>query len=276
MKKFALRAVAVVVGLIVLDLALGHISPTLDLGSHACTAFSKLVSCAKKEVPLEWEVDRLRHELTKIEPDMHRNFSVLAEEEVAVENLKKDIADGTARLDKEKKNILTMKADLESGTEAIVYSGVKYPASRIREKLSNDFESYKRAEEALKAKKELLTAKENAVAAALQQLDEMRSVKAQFETQLAQMEAEIRLVRVAQSQSKFKVDDSRLSRIKESMQDMRNRLEAAKRAGELEQRFANDTVINVEHKAKTNEVLKDIDAHFGPKDNGDKVAADKE
>jgi len=265
MKKFALRAVAVVVGLIVLNLALRSVSPTLDLGSHLCTALSKISRHAKDQVPLDWEIDRVRDEVSKIDNDISRARGPLARQLYEVEELKKDIGDHRARLDQEKKTLLTMKADVESGNQYIVYGDTRYPASRIKEKLTKDFDAFKTSEKALDTKEKLLQSKEEGVAAAREQLDAMRGVKEQLTVELSQMDTELKLIRLQETKSKFHVDDSRLARIKDSIKDMHRRIDIAKKELALQAEFADTGAINVDQKVKTNEVLKDIDNYFSPK-----------
>jgi chromosome segregation ATPase len=272
MKKFALRAIAVVVGLIVLNVALRH--GGFDLGSHFCTALSKMARKAQKQVPVQWEIDRLRNELVQIEPDIHRSFSDIAEEEVKVERLKKEVADGHVKLEAKKTELMTMKADLEKGTEFISYGGRKHSAEAVRTKLTHDFDIYKIADAALKNKEQLLEKKEEGLAAAKQRLEEMRAAKVQLETALEKAQTEYHLVQIAQTQSKTPVvDDSRLERIKASLNEVNDRIEAQKKTLALEQQFLGDKIIDVTSKVKGNEVLSDMDKYFGK--NGDEKVVEQ-
>jgi len=273
MKKFALWAVAVVVGLIAVNVGLRKISPSLDLCSHLHTCFHSLATDAKKSVPVDWEIKRIRTELARIEPDMHKNFSVLADEIVGVNNLKKEVADGQARLEEKRKELMTMKGDLETGSDYIVYAGVKHTADRVRDKLSHDFESFKVAEDAQKKREKLLENKEAALEAAKEQIEAMRGTKAQLEEQLASLEAEQRLLELAETKSRVYIDDSRISRVKASLDELRDRIESNKTRLALEQQFLADKVIDVKQEVKNKDVLKDMEAYFGK--TPDKVAEKK-
>jgi len=104
----------------------------------------------------------------------------------------------------------------------------------------------------------------------------MRQQKEDLEVQIAQLEAELKTVRLAETKSKVEFDDSRLAQCKASLADIRNRLNAEKNTVELEGQFANDN-IPVEKKAKpTSELTKEVKAYLGDKvDDSNKVAMDK-
>jgi chromosome segregation ATPase len=267
-KKIGIAAVVVAVVLFLLNSTM--------LGSYTGTAWSKIHGSFKKQVPIEFEIDRIKHEIAQLVPDMKKNLSSVAEEMVAIDNLKEDIRVTHEKLVAEKENIMTMTQDLESGAKVISYKNRDYSAARIREKLAADFASYQRCEAEVKSKEQLLDVKERGLDAAREQLASIRTQKQELETQVAGLEAELKAVRLAQTRNKFHFDDSRLARCKELLADIRNRLKVEKTQEELQGEFANDPTIAVEKKVKsTPELSKEIRAYFQGPENPDKVAADK-
>src|SRR5262249_53332106 len=92
----------------------------------------------------------------------------------------------------------------------------------------------------------------------------MRSQKDELEVELAKVEAEVKSVRLAQTRSKFQVDDSRLARCKAALQEIRNRLKVEKTVTELQGEFANDAAIPVEKKTKSAaDLTKEVRSYFG-------------
>ena len=267
-KKIGILALAVVAGLFLLN--------KTNVGSYAGLAWSKVKAKAARSVPPEVELERIRNEIAQIQPDMKQTLSAMAEEMVAVDNLREDVNKTRAALAHQKDTILSMKRDVENAKDLkfVVYDQREYPVARIREKLARDWESYKVCEEGLKTKEKLLEAREQGLTVARENLAAMRAKKEQLEVEVAQLEAELKNVRLAQTRSNFQVDDSRLARINASLQGVRDRLKVMKTEQDLRGQFANDLDIPVEKKAKTAEVLKEIDDHFG-KENADGVAASK-
>lgn len=240
------------------------------LWSYGSTLWSQARNGLKKQVPLEFEIERIRHEVAQLVPDMKKNFTIIAEEMVAVENLQKEITLLKGNLRQQKENVLTMTRDLETGNSTIVYDGRSYSSERVREKLARDFASYQTCEAELRSKEQLLEAKERSLDAAREQLASLKAQKQELEIQVAQLEAEVKTVRLAQTRNKVHVDDSQLARCKSALAEIRDRLNVEKKESELEAQFANDA-IPVEKKAKsTEELVKEIRSRLGE----GKVAAD--
>jgi chromosome segregation ATPase len=266
MRKYALWTVALVAGLV----AVGYLGGR----SYFRTAWHRVAQDFKASVPVEFEIARIRGELEQLGPEMRQNLDAVAKETVEVQNLKQDIAEAKTRLDHQKKTILTMKADLETGSKTIAYNGTDYPASRIRDKLSRDFEAYKVADKAVQFKEKTLEQKDKALAAHKEQIAQSTSVREQLEVQLARLEAEYQMVKVAETKSAVQFDGSRLANIKTSVKELQDRIHVMEEAQKLRAQFVQDPTIDVEQKAKSGSVVKDVDAYFGGAEK-DKVAEQK-
>jgi peptidoglycan hydrolase CwlO-like protein len=253
-KKIFMGAVLAAVGLFVLNVA--------GLSSYSGTVFSKVRTSLKKQVPLEFEIERLHNQVNQLMPDMKLQFSSLAEEMVAVDNLREDIADTRSNLQRQKDNMNTMLKDLESGAQTISYGGKAYPASRVRTLVSRDLASYKRCAAELKSKEQLLEAKEKSLDASREKLASMRSQKDELEVQLAQIEAELKTVRLAQTRTKCEIDDSALAQCKATLAEIKTRLRVEKTATELHGEFANDTIAVEKKTPSVADLAKEIKATF--------------
>jgi chromosome segregation ATPase len=262
-KKLFMGAGLAVLGLAVLNWA--------GLSSYSGTVVNKVREGFKKQVPLEFEIERLRYQVSELIPDMKKHCSTIAEEMVAVETLRNDITETRANLDRQKTTILAMKKDVEAGAKTINYNGRDYSASRVRNKLSRDFESYQRCAAELKIKEQTLEARERSLDTAREQLATMRTQKEELEVQLAQLEADLKTLRLAQSRTKFHLDDSGLARCKATLADIRNRLKVEKTATELTGEFANDNIPVVESKPQTAaDLAKEINSYFQNADVADR------
>lgn len=253
-KRFGLGAMLTVLGLFAVYKAAG-------LDSYAGTAWSKVSSSVKREVPLEFEIDRVRHEVSRIVPEIKKQYTALAEEIVAVDRLKEEIVVTRANLQRQKDVILAMKKDLESGDSTVSYDGRTFSASRVREKLTRDFDLYKRCETELKTREQLLDAREKSLEAAREQLAAMKVQKQELEVRVAQLEAKLKTVRLAQTRNRFQLDEGQLARCKAALAQLETRLdvEATKEA------LAGDLVsdpIPVEKKKPAAELTKEIDSYF--------------
>jgi DNA repair exonuclease SbcCD ATPase subunit len=267
-KKIGIAALAVVAGLFILN--------NTRLGSYGATAWSKVKRTAKAQVPLEFEIERVRQLVAQLVPDMKQNLTKIAEEIVAVENMREEIAVTKTNLNKQKDSVRAMTDELKSGNERIVFNNRTYSRSRIAEKLAADLKSCQRCEEEVKVKEQMLENREKALDTEREKLASMRQQKQELEVKISKLEADLKAVRLAQTKSNFAIDDSRLSQIKASLADIQNRLRVELKASELHGEFANDPVVKPENKGKsTADVIKEAESYLGGESKQDtKIAAE--
>jgi peptidoglycan hydrolase CwlO-like protein len=228
-KKFVLAG-ALVVGL------LAALSFT-KLGSYTRTAWKQARETAGNQVPVEFEIERLKNEISQLMPDLKKNLSIVAEEMAAVERLEKDIQTTQTNMEKQKGTLLTMARDLETKETSFIYGPKVYSRDDVARKLTLDWKSYRICESELKTKEQVLEAKKRALAAAKEQLNSVKEQEQQLKLQIAELEAELKNVRLAQTKSRFSIDDSRLSEVKRSIEELRFRLDKERKEATLQAEF---------------------------------------
>jgi len=242
-KKVAIVAVAV-------GAVMSMLSFT-KVGSYASTGWHKVRSNAARQVPIEFEIDRLRNEIGQLIPDLKKNLSAVAEEMAAVENLERDVAASKVKLDEQKTVLLKLAKDLDGGQKEFVYTGRAIDRERAATLLSKGWEAYKRSENTLKSRNQELELKRRALDSAKEQLAAMKEQKQELEVQIAQLEAEVKTVRLAQTRSKFQFDDSRLADIKRSLRDLQTRLDVEVKTNDLEREYiASEVVTSTDKKVQ--------------------------
>lgn len=266
-RKIAIGAAVVALGLGVL-----HVT---GLSSYPATAWGKAKQTFKKNVPLEFEIERLQHQVQQLVPDMRKHLSGIAEEMAAIDTLREQITRTRANLDKQKANILAMKSDLEAGARTVSYNGRTYSSERIKDKLARDFASYQATEAEVKQREQLLEIRERSLDAAREKLTVMKSDKQKLEVEVAKLEAELKTIRLAQSRNKFHFDDSSLSQCKATLAEIRNRLKVEKTTAELEGEFANDSIPVEKKEQSAKDLTKEINGYFNESHDNGTVAADR-
>jgi chromosome segregation ATPase len=210
MKKLLLIGLIVVGGL--------FLAKKTSLCSYAGTFWSKVRHEAKIAVPTKFELDRIRHEIGRMDADIRDMLSPIAENMAAVKRLKRDIETTRGRLEEQKATLLTMTKDLEGNPQFITYGGEKYTANRIRLKLERDFASYQRVEAKLKSQEKLLEAKERTLTATRDQLNKVIAKKRDFELRLARLEADEETLQIARIGSPgIQLDDRRATEIEAAL-----------------------------------------------------------
>ncbi len=262
LKKLLIAVVAVAVGLTVVK--------STKVGSLMRVKWNEAAAWCNKQIPVETEIARLRDEISRLGNDTKGHCQVIAEEMVAVDNLKREIGEAEAKLEKQKKKVTAMRDALaDGGTQKVLLGEETFPRVRVEKQLARDFDLYKTCEAQLAAKKKLLESRQECLAKAREQLAAMQDARRDLEVQVSQLEAEYNTLKVTQTKSKFALDDSALSKVKEGVQALRNRIDAARHEAALQGEFG-EGAITVGDTVKTKDLLKEIDQHFG-KDQG-KVA----
>src|ERR1700726_1693692 len=114
MKKLLLIGLIVVGSLFVLK--------KTSLCSYAGTLWTQVRHEAKTQVPIKFELDRIRHEIGRMDADIRGMLSPIAENMAAVKRLKKDIEATRTRLEEQKSSLLTMTKDLEPNPQFLTYA----------------------------------------------------------------------------------------------------------------------------------------------------------
>ncbi|WP_417847503.1 hypothetical protein [Thalassoglobus sp.] len=196
-----------------------------DVFSYARTGFHSAQSKIRSEVPLEFEIERARQEVAQLLPEVRKSMHVIAEEQVAVANLRKSIEKRELALENQEEAILSLTSDLKSGDSRFVYAGHAYTQREVEKDLSERFNRFKTADETLKREQELLTAKEKALTTHRETLEGMLSQRKSLEVELERLEARLKTINARKQIASIEVDDSQLNRVKSLIQTIDKRLD---------------------------------------------------
>ncbi|HEX5442558.1 MAG TPA: hypothetical protein VFW87_01960 [Pirellulales bacterium] len=233
-----------------------------DAASYLSTSFGWMKDSVKSQVPVEFEIERARRMVKDLVPDIRKNMHVIAQEEVEIERLDKQIAKTEETMGREKTEIMKLKGDLSTVQPVYHYAGRKYTVAQVKVDLANRFERYKTHDALLVNLRDMHTARRASLDAARQKLEGMMVAKRQLEVDVEQLEANLKMVQVAQTLSEHNIDDSQLGRVKELISDIRTRLKVA-------ERLAATPVINGEIPVSSTEdeaedIVDEVTQYFAP------------
>jgi chromosome segregation ATPase len=211
-----------------------------DAWSYMSTSAGWVKDSVKSSVPMEFEIERARTMIKNLVPDIQQNMHVIAKEEVEVERLAKQIAAQEEKLTADRSNILKLKSDLASNRDRYEYGGRVYTVSQVKQDLGNRFERFKTADATLGSLREIHTARQKSLDAARQKLEGMLAAKRTLEVDVENLEAKLKMVEAAQTTSEFAFDDSRLSRCKELIGELRTRLDVAAKMVDAKDSFQSE------------------------------------
>ena len=225
------------------------------------TAFHNFRHSVKHNVPVQFEIDRAREEIARLEPAIRDNIENLARASVEVEALEAEVVAIRANLATEKTMLTQLRSNLETGDTRLV-GNVSYTADEIKTELKGRFDHYKQVSSLLKDKEETLKSKQKSVLAAQRQLSQMATTKQKLLTQLAAIEARLKMIQTTRDSNDFNFDDSALSRAKSSVTDLEKRLDVLARTAEMEGKFMGSEIPILDEPGR--DVLREMDAEFGP------------
>jgi len=204
---------------------LGGLVAGKDVFSYARTGICSVRKHLRHEVPVEFEIERARHEVERLLPEVRRSLHLIAEEQVEVAQLKKSIARRETALKSQEEAILTMSSDLKDDDVRFVYAGHQYSRREVQKDLAERFNRFKIAEETVKQEQQVLAAKEKALAANRETLETMLSQKKNLEVEVERLEARVRTIDARKQVHGLAVDDSQLNRVKTLIATIEKRLD---------------------------------------------------
>jgi chromosome segregation ATPase len=198
-----------------------------DAASYVATTYNRLTNAVKDHVPVDFQIDRARTMVNDLQPEIRRSMHIIAKEEVALEQLGKQIEDSEGKSAQDKREILHLQADLGQNKDIYHYASRTYTAGQVKEDLARRFNRYKVADDTLASLKNMRDARQKNLDAAQQKLAAMINARRKLDVDIENLEAKRKLVEVAQASSDIIFDDSQLARAKELITDIRTRLDVA-------------------------------------------------
>ena len=216
------------------------------VGSHLQTALNNLNTAAKKQVPIDFELQRLRDEVGNIKKDVDKNRELVANEMAQVERREREIAAERAGLEKRKVFCDELARKVKSGETQIFISSKPFTLQQAAERMNSEWNAYKRDKASLELREKELAYKKEAVESAKEQLKAMMDQEAGFRLELSRLESELQAVKVAETRSQFQLDDSRVGDIKTGIEDVRTRIAAKRYKVQLAGEVTNAPTTSVE------------------------------
>jgi len=227
--------------------------------SYFRTAFHKARHAAKDAVPVQFEIDRAKEEITNLEPEILNNREILARAEVDVEHLDREVATIKANLEKEKAQMVALRENL-SGEVKLAGGRLRYTKEEVTSELARRLDHYRNVNKILHDKESTLKARQQAVTSAREKLAEMAHQKRALATKVEEIQARLQAIEATQQRNEFNFDDSALARAKQTVNDLEKRLEVKARVAEMEGHFSGAIVPALE---PGRDVVKEFDEEFG-------------
>ena len=236
-----------------------------DLTSMIRTSASSIRQSAREQVPVEFELDRAKDQINEILPDLQSQVRMIAEEEVAISRLEKEVTSDLAHLDKLERTIASLRGKADTKNVSLKAGALPMDHQQLTKQLQFRFSHFKQAKHSIQSKQRLLEKRRQGLAASLNLLQEMRLRQSELKLKVESLAAQHRLIKASKVESGTLVDGSQLSKADQLLGQIENRLAVAQRVLAYE----NDTmdVAAEEETVDSQSVLAEIDQYFSPLSN---------
>lgn len=200
-----------------------------NLHSYMRTSARSVQDAVKESVPVEFELRRARDLIEAILPELQSQVRVIAQEEVEIAALEKDITNDIARLDSERQTLARLRDAMNVQKVSYSLGSRSLTRDQLTAQLQQRFERFKQGEVTLDSKERLLEKRRESLSAALAMLDQTRHRKAELEQKVEALAAENRLVKASRIEAGFRIDGSNLSEADQLLSQIETRLDVAAR-----------------------------------------------
>jgi len=227
-----------------------------DLFSYAKSSKKMLQTSVKESIPVQFEIQRARDLLEELIPEMHANLRTVAQEEVEVASLEKEVHADREAITGERARIQKFRRDLDSIPTLASQTSAEREAL---EDLSQRFERFRTSEMLLLGKEKLLSNRKKSLQAAIQRLEKTRIARVELAAQIEALEGQFRLLQAQGTANDLRLDTTKLAQTQRLLGDVKKRLEIAQRVLDREARFSDPEPVKT---VTVQGLVEEIDAFF--------------
>lgn len=244
-----------------------------DGWTYLTTAGRMAASKLRSNVPLEFELERAKTMIEGLIPDVRENMLVIAQEEVSVADLRRDLDRTRAELAKQREELLRMREDIDSASAKFVLGSRNVTRDELKDEAARRFNRFQVVEATVASKEQLLAARERSLEAARTRLENMLNAKRDLEVQVENLQARIKAQQGQTLASSIEIDDSEVARCQHLLDDVRVRLEVADRLVASNGDFS--VLTSTAFPSTPDDIGRQIDEHFAKHPAGEPLAKAK-
>ncbi|OWK37941.1 hypothetical protein [Fimbriiglobus ruber] len=193
-----------------------------------------LTNWADDQIPVEKKIAQMRKDVGALDKDIERVKNDLAREIVEVRELTTKTTDMRAAVDAERKALVARGESLKDATEKVKLGGRFVSVPEAKDQLKQDAEFFKKKKTQLATSEKMLERREQIKETLKKQLDGLVQKKQEVNLEIDAVEAEFKSLQLQQIESKYQTDDTRLSKIKETLRDLKKKVDVEKERLNLE------------------------------------------
>lgn len=231
---------------------------------YAQTAIEQVRETAEEAVPIEFQIESARNQLEQIRPEIHDMVHQIAKEKAEIKQLHAELDRSSDTLEQSREEMMTLRQHLDSGDQVYVaINGNAYTNDRVEEDLRHRFSVYQTNEATRDKQMQILELREQALTAALEQLDQAKAMERELQVQIENLNARNAMVQVAEQASNLDLDDSQLARTREMLDDISVRLDTREELLNMAPEYFGQIPVSEDSIPTEGDIASEIDAYFG-------------
>ena len=250
----------------------------LFFGRDACGIVSTYVdearTAAKNMIPMDMQLKRAENAVKRLGPEIRSATKDLIREQLAVENLEKQVSATEQRLAEQQSHILRLKNDLDSGEESYVYSNANYTRAEVTEELETRFEEFTTVEKTLEHQKKSLSMRREVLNASRKKISVLKNSKKQLALKITNLKARLKRLEVAQNHSELKIDDSQFSHTQKLITELEKKVSVQERMLNAETELRGRIPLDAPEKS-SKDILERVAERFGSKSDDSELVTNK-
>ncbi|MEM9412795.1 MAG: hypothetical protein AAGA30_16910, partial [Planctomycetota bacterium] len=163
-----------------------------------------------------------------------------------------------------KNQMLTLREHLTSGDEFYTAANLKtYTTARVEEDLNHRLDLYETAQQTVASQEQVLAARQAAVDAALEKLDEAKALQRELEVKIENLRARNRVNEVAKTASNINMDNSKLAQASATLDDIGAQIEADTEMLQMVPKYFGQIPVDQDSVVSHRNAIDRMDALFG-------------
>jgi hypothetical protein len=239
--------------------AIGGVVFGSDLLSYVRSSAHSVSLAVKDNVPVDFQIGRVRDLLDDSIPEMQKNIRLMAEQEVDIASLKTDISESRQSLEDERHRLARLRDALGTSQTSFTFGDLTYTRTQLTDELAQSFDCYKQAESALEQKAQLLDTRQKALAEETVALERANAERAALQSQVDALEGRYHLEQATASGTDLSIDSSKLAQAQQAVTDLRRQLDISEQVLATEAKFTRPIQIDV---VDEKELLSQVDSQL--------------
>jgi hypothetical protein len=206
------------------------------VGSYTSTAWNKVKESVNSQVPVEFEIDRIKQEVSRLDADIIQARRKFANDQTAYDRLDQNHRDATKSYEEKLPNAKDLLQKHKSGEQVFIVNNRTWNREQIAQQIESDSVYLQTFALKLKQEEEQLKLKLRGVQADQEVLNTMQAKKLELTNEVARIELEWNQVKMAQTENNYHYDDTRFGEIKKSLADLHDRINSDRLVNDMEKK----------------------------------------